>query len=249
MRGTDRVALDGDLEELVPVEEQVDGRLAVAARHDHRARPQLVNSLRKLGPRALPRRERLRLVQVRRHDRREGEEPRDERPDRVVLEQLRARARDHHRVDDERHRVLLEVVGHGLDQPTREQHPGLRRVDAEIREHCLELVDDELRRQLVDRLHPDGVLRGERDQDRHAVHARAGERLQVGLNPGAAARVGGRDRQCPRYHRAPFAGRTGETTFPPWTPFFVHGRCHGGAPAGRSPAPPSSGRYVATGSA
>ncbi len=60
--------------------------------------------------------ERPRLVEVRRHDGRERKELADERVDGVVLEQLRAGARDHDRVDDERHGMLAEVRGDRLDQ-------------------------------------------------------------------------------------------------------------------------------------
>ena len=107
--------------------------------------------------------ERRRLVGIRRHDRRQRKQARDERVDRVVLEQLRARARDHHRIDDERHGVRVEEVGNGLDQPRGEEHPGLRRVDADVVEDGVELRGDELRRQLVDRRHAGRVLRRQRD--------------------------------------------------------------------------------------
>ena len=41
----------------------------------------------------------------------------------------------------------------------------------------------------------DGVLGGQRGDRRHAVDARARERLQVGLDPGAAAGVRAGDRE------------------------------------------------------
>ena len=77
--------------------------------HDHRRRAELVQPLGELAPRgAGPAGERLGLEQVRRHDRRQREEPPHEHVDRVVLEQLRARARDHDRIDDERRLAALE---------------------------------------------------------------------------------------------------------------------------------------------
>ena len=45
----------------------------------------------------------------------------------------------------------------------------------------------------------DGVLGGDRRDRGHAVHAAGGERLQVGLDPGAAAGVRAGDREHPRY--------------------------------------------------
>ena len=88
-----------------------------------------------------------------------------------------------------------EIVGDRLDQPAREEHPGLRRVDADVAEDRVELRAHELRAELLDRGHADRVLRRQRDEHRHAVRTRGGERLQVGLDAGAAAGVGGRDRE------------------------------------------------------
>ena len=80
-----------------------------------------------------------RLDLVRRHHGREREEPRDERCDGVLLQQPRARARDHHRVDHERHRMLGEEVRDRLDHRRREEHPRLGRVDADVVEDRLQL--------------------------------------------------------------------------------------------------------------
>ena len=182
------------------VEEVVD-RIAVAAGDDHSRRSQLVKPLGERPPRALEPCERNRLEQVRGHDGCERKEPPDEHLDRVVLEQRGARAGDHHRVDDERHLMTLEVPGNRLDQSAREEHPRLRGVDADVVEHGLELREDEFRRQLVDRGHRLRVLRCQRHEHRGAVDTGCAERLQVGLDAGAAAAVGGRDRQCPRNSR------------------------------------------------
>ena len=86
--------------------------------------------------------------------------------------------------------MRLEVVRDRLDQRAREEHPGLRRVDADVVEDRVELRAHELRRQLVDRGDADRVLRRQRDEHRRAVRAGGGERLQVGLDAGAAAGVG-----------------------------------------------------------
>ena len=115
VRCRDVVALDGDLDVPLAVEEMVDRIVAVPAGDDHRGRAELVDPLGELAPRARPG-ERLGLHQVRRDDRREREQPVDEHLDGVVLEQLRARARDHDRVDDQRHAVHGEKVGDRVDQ-------------------------------------------------------------------------------------------------------------------------------------
>ena len=94
--------------------------------------------------------QRLGLHQVRRDHGREREERSTSDLDGVVLEQLRAGARDHHRIDDERYPVLGEEVGDGLDQLAGEEHPGLGGVDADVGEDGLELGLDEARGQLLD---------------------------------------------------------------------------------------------------
>ena len=68
------------------VEEVVDRLVAVAAGDDDGGRAELVEALGELAAvLAVEAGERLGLGQVRRHDRREREQPRDERLDRVVL--------------------------------------------------------------------------------------------------------------------------------------------------------------------
>ena len=89
-----------------------------------------------------------------------------------------------------------EKVGDGLDQLTREQHPGLRGVDADVGEDRLELCLHELRRNLVHRRHADRVLGRQRDDGAHPVTAGACKRLQIGLDAGAAPGIGARDREA-----------------------------------------------------
>ena len=140
VRRSDRRAARRESRRARAVEEMVDRVVAVPAGDDRGARAQLVQPLRQLSPRRVETGERPRLEQVRRHDRRQREQPPDQRFDRVVLEQLRAGARDHDGVDDERHRVLLEIVGDRLDHGAREEHPRLRGIDADVVEHCVELL-------------------------------------------------------------------------------------------------------------
>src|SRR6266545_5783506 len=106
--GRDVEAFDLDLDVLATVEEMIDGFLAVPAGNDHGRCPEFVNSPGELSPGATAAGKRLRLEQVRRDDRRERKEPGHQDLDSVVLEQLRARARHHHRVDYERQAVVGE---------------------------------------------------------------------------------------------------------------------------------------------
>ena len=78
-----------------------------------------------------------------------------------------------------------------------DEHPDLDRVDADVLGHRAHLVDDHLaRHRRAPSSTPTRVLGGERDDRRGPVNAAAGERLQVRLDPGAAAgiRAGDRDR-------------------------------------------------------
>ena len=75
------------------------------------------------------------------------------------------------------------------------EHPDLDRVDADVREHRAHLREHDLRRDRMDGGDADRVLRGDRGDRARAVHAAARERLQVGLDAGAAAGVRAGDRQ------------------------------------------------------
>ena len=145
-----------------------------------------------------PAREGLCFVPIRRHDRREREQPRHELVDRVILQELRAAARDHDRIHDQRDGDVGEVVRHGPDQLGGEEHPRLRGIDADVVEDRLQLSTDELGRELVHRRNPDRVLRGQRDDRRHPVATGGRERLEVRLDPGATAGVGPGNRQYAR---------------------------------------------------
>ena len=204
------VTIDRDLDVLVAVEEVVDRLRAVAARDDHGRSAELMEALGQLAPRAAAAGERLGLHQVGRDDRGQRKEPLDEHGDRIVLEQARAGAGNHHGIDDERDGVRAQEVGDRLDDRAREEHPRLRRVHAEVVEDRLQLRLDEGGRALVHGRDAGGVLRRQRDDRAHAVTARGGERLQVGLDAGAAARVGAGDRECAWNQRSstPFAGIT-----------------------------------------
>ena len=199
------VAVDGDGNVALAVEEPVHGLQAMTARDDHGTGPEGVDDLGQLlTARVLPvldPGERGGLVQVRRHDRREGEEPPDEHVDRVVSEELRPRGSDHDRVDDQGNRSAVEKVRDRLDDRSAEEHPRLRRVDADVLEERLELCADEGGRDLMDGRHLGRRLCREGDERAHPVAAEAGERLQVSLDAGATPGVRGGDCETARYHR------------------------------------------------
>ena len=107
------------------------------------------------------------------------------------------------------------------------------------------------------------VLRRQRDERGRAVHARGRERLQVGLDAGAAARVGRRDRQGARNGRGsslrrhdpdqvrrvcsqPRGGHPGLPSLPwvEWRPGRRAGRSCSKARSSPTPAPSRRGRHA-----
>src|SRR5207302_10809199 len=86
--------------------------------------------------------------------------------------------------------------------------PGLRGVDPNVFEDRFELRAHKRRRHVVHGRYANGVLRRQRNDRAEAVTTRRGERLQVGLNARAAARVRARNRQATWNQPTPFAGMT-----------------------------------------
>ena len=99
----DRVPLDGDLDVPLAVEEVVDRRRAMAAGDDDGRRAQLMQPLGQLDARAVAPVSATASIRFGVITAASGNSRDDERVDGVRLEQRRAGARDHHRVDDERH--------------------------------------------------------------------------------------------------------------------------------------------------
>ena len=146
------------------------------------------------------RQEGARLRKVRGQDRRERYELTDQGHDSVRVEQLAAGARGEHRVEHDRYtgQARTECRSDRLDRCRRCQHADLDRINPDVVDHCLDLRAHDRGRNDVNRTDPARVLRGHgRDRDR-AVHAAARERLEVGLDAGAAAGVGTGDRESPR---------------------------------------------------
>jgi hypothetical protein len=125
----------------------------------------------------------FRFRQVRRDDRGHRQQPRPQRIQCVVREQLGTGRRHHHRIEHDGHGAMRrEQSGDGVDHACRRQHAELHRAHVEIVEARIDLRPQERHVGHVHRRHAARVLRGERGNRRQAVHAVRGEGLQVRLD-------------------------------------------------------------------
>ena len=130
---------------------------------------------------------------VRGRDGRERQEPLGDRDLGLPLEQAGAAGRDHDGVDDDRAAKGGQLGCDHLDDQRGREHAGLGRVDSDVVDNGPHLSAHEGRRDEVDLFHPGGVLGSQGGNRRHAVRAERRERLEVGLDAGATARVGAGD--------------------------------------------------------
>jgi len=110
--------------------------------------------------------------------------------------QLVAAGRNEHRIHHELLQLVLLHRGHDhIDGGCGRDHAGLQRLGSQVVQHHGQLAPDEIRLHREDAIHSRGVLGGERGDHGAAVDIEAGERLQVGLDPGPAGGVGSRHSQ------------------------------------------------------
>ena len=177
-----------------PVGQQVDGlAVQVAALDQHPSRPEGEDRVGPCAKVALgldaDAGELLDLGQVRRDDRGERDELRAQDLDGLGPQQRITVLADADRVDDQRCGHAAEPVRDGGDELGRGQHPGLDDVDADVVEDAVELRQHRFDRQVPGALDADAVLRGDGDDDAHAVDTGGEHRLEIGLDAGAAAGV------------------------------------------------------------
>jgi hypothetical protein len=112
--------------------------------------------------------------------------------------------RHHDGVADHRaSRAVGERGGDRAHHVRRAEHAQLGGVHHDVGEQRRQLLGDELRRYAVDAGDTAGVLRGQRGEHRRPVDAEGAERLEVGLDAGAAAGVAARHGQRCRHPRPP----------------------------------------------
>jgi hypothetical protein len=115
---------------------------------------------------------------------------------RRVGQQRGATLGHHHRVDHQHRRApATQAVGDRSHHVGAAEHAELDGIDADVGEHGVDLRRHERRRQRFDGADAAGVLRRQAAQGRHAVNAQRGKGLQVGLDAGAAGRIGTGDAQ------------------------------------------------------
>src|SRR6266545_827280 len=130
-------------------------------------------------------------------------------PYRAVEERVPGRG-NHHGIQD----VVGEPVTRDgrrrrFDDLSGAEHPALDRIGREVGGERVELLRDELGGERLPRVHTGGVLRGDRGDHARAEDTELMERLEVGLNPGAAARIGAGDGQRDSHRVTSLANATG----------------------------------------
>ena len=121
---------------------------------------------------------------------RQGQQSPAEGLDRVFTEQAVAALGDHHRVDDQGAEPMpLDAGGHDFDDGRAREHSGLECGNRKIFGNGVELRGDDAGIDLLDGPDADGILGGDRGDDRHAVDAKRGERFQIGLDAGTGPGV------------------------------------------------------------
>ena len=114
----------------------------------------------------------------------------------TVSAEVRPACRDKHGIEDQRDWfVALQRRGNGGDNFRRSQHPDLNGRHLDVGKNHFDLPAHEFSRGQMDAADALGVLRGQGARYRHAVTAECREGLEIGLDSGAAARVGSRDGQ------------------------------------------------------
>src|SRR6185369_7198729 len=129
-----------------------------------------------------------------------------ERGDRRIIGERRAAGRDHDGIEDDRKARLLglqpfEALGDLLGGKGATDHPDLYRIDSDVTDNRFDLREDHLGRDRMNGTDTDSVLRSDGGDRSHRVTAKHGDGLDVGLNPGASARIRAGDNQDPSRRR------------------------------------------------
>ncbi len=127
---------------------------------------------------------------------RKRQEFRDHHLHALVVQQFVAACRGEHGIDDQQRQIeFLDRRRHRLDDGRVAEHAGLHRVNLDVARHRLHLHRHEIGGE-DERVDDAGrALRGNGSDRTRAVDAKCGERLEIRLNAGAAARVAAGNRE------------------------------------------------------
>jgi signal transduction histidine kinase len=192
--GADALVCDEDVGDLRSTE--------VATLHQHGARTRFEKCTTSvdeiIGATDVPARERARLGNIRRHDAGLAKEHGAHRFGHAGLAERVTARRHEHGIDDEGNTMFTHGRSDRVHVLDGAEHAGLRGTDGEIGEHSVDLGPHEGG---VGREHAcdaGRVLRRQRRDGARAVDLKGRERLQIGLDSGASARIGSCDRECHR---------------------------------------------------
>src|SRR5215467_8383085 len=108
----------------------------------------------------------------------------------VRSQQTVARCRNHHRIkNDVSWAVAVKALCHRFDGLSPRQHSDLHRVDVKVGKNSVDLRSNKIGWYIVNRGNALRILCRQRRNNRRAIDSESAERLQVGLNAGAAAGI------------------------------------------------------------
>ncbi len=108
----------------------------------------------------------------------------------------------HHGINHQRERKIAGQRRHRFDDRAIAQRSGFRGRRRNIADRGANLIGHQFRRQAFHALHAASVLHGDQGDHRFAIDAELMKCFEVGLNTGAAARIGPGDGQRDRLLRA-----------------------------------------------
>ena len=132
-----------------------------------------------------------RLIEIRRHQLGQGQQPLVQSRLRAWLQQRRAAARDHHRVDHQLQPAPLgQALGHRIDDRPRKQHPGFHRTHRQAGKHGIQLRLDHTRLGRLDRRDLTRSLCRDTRHHTRPMHPQRIENPQVRLHASPTTAVG-----------------------------------------------------------
>ena len=132
----------------------------------------------------------LSLRQIRRQQRRQGQQLTNQRSAGLRRQQRITALRNHHRVHDDNLRLIFAQAGRNRFNNLRlRNHTDFHSIYADIIKNCFNLRLDDIAVYILHLRYATGVLRSNSSNYAHAKSAMSRKGLEVGLNSGAAAGI------------------------------------------------------------